>query len=61
MPPVVHAPCKVPIQLKDKLQAELREMESQGIIARVTRPKTGLTPWLLEKKKMILIARELFA
>ena len=34
VPPVVHAPRRVPIQLKDKLQAELREMESQDIIAR---------------------------
>ena len=42
VPPVVHAARRVPIQLKDKLQAELREMESQGIIARVTRP----TDWV---------------
>ena len=46
--PVVHGPRKVPIELKDKLQAELREMESQDIIAKVTQP----TDWSLEKKKM---------
>ncbi|PFX31891.1 Uncharacterized protein K02A2.6 [Stylophora pistillata] len=36
--PVVHAPRKVPIELKDKLQAELQEMENQDIIAKVTQP-----------------------
>ena len=35
-------PCKVPIELKDKLQAELCEMERQDIIARVTQP----TDWV---------------
>jgi len=35
---VVHAPRKVLIELKDKLQAELREMESQDIITKVTQP-----------------------
>ena len=38
VPPLVHAPRRETIQLKYKLQAELREMKSQGIIARVTRP-----------------------
>ena len=36
--PVVHAPRKVPIELKDRLQVELLEMESQDIIAKVTQP-----------------------
>ena len=36
VPSVVHETRKVPIQLKDKLQAKLREMESQHIIARAT-------------------------
>ena len=40
--PVVHASRKVPIELKDKLQAEFREMESQDIIAKVTQP----TDWV---------------
>ena len=39
---MVHAPRKVPIELKAKLQAELCEMESQDIIARVTQ----LTDWV---------------
>ena len=47
-PSVVHAPRKVPIELKDKLQADLCEMESQDIIARVTQP----TDMLSQKKKM---------
>ena len=42
VPPVVDAPSRVPIQLRDKLQAELREMESQDIVARVTQP----TDWV---------------
>lgn len=42
VPPVVHAPRKVPIEVKEKLQAELCEMESQDIIARVKQP----TDWV---------------
>ena len=37
--PVVYASRKVPIELKDKFQAQLREMESQDIIAKVTQPR----------------------
>ena len=52
IPPVVHAPCKVPIELKDKLQAELCEMESQDIIARVTQP----TDWV---NSLVIRGREI--
>ena len=51
MPPVVHAPRRVPIQLKDKLQAELREMESQDIIARVTRPTDWVNSLVIREKE----------
>ena len=42
------------MELKDKLQAELRETESQNIIAKVTQPTdwvNSLDPWLLEENK----------
>ena len=51
VPPVVHAPRRVPIQLKDKLQAELREMESQDIIARVTRPTDWVNSLVIREKE----------
>lgn len=51
VPPVVHAPRRVPKQLKDKLQAELREMESQDIIARVTRPTDWVNSLVIREKE----------
>ena len=48
--PVVHAPCKVPIELKDKLQVELREMESQDIIAKVTKPTDWVNSLVIREK-----------
>ena len=40
--PVVHPPRKVPIALKGKLEQELHNMESQGIISKVSEP----TKWV---------------
>ena len=51
VPLVVHAPRRVPIQLKDKLQAELHEMESQDIIARVTRPTDWVNSLVIREKE----------
>ena len=51
VPPVVHAPRRVPIQSKDKLQVELCEMESQGIIARVTRPTDWVNSLVIREKE----------
>ncbi|XP_068697311.1 uncharacterized protein [Montipora capricornis] len=49
--PVVHAPCKMPIELKDKLQVELREMpESQDIIAKVTQPTDWVNSLVIREK-----------
>ena len=45
VPAVVHAPRKVPVELKDKLWTELHELESRDIIARVTQP----TDWSILK------------
>ena len=36
--PVVHAPRKCPIQLRDEIQTELQDMENIGVIAKVTTP-----------------------
>ena len=41
----------MPIQLKDKLQAELREMESQDIIARVTQPTDWVNSLVIREKE----------
>ena len=49
--PVVHAPRKVPTELKDKLQAELREMESQDIIAKVTQPTDWVNSLVIREKE----------
>ena len=51
MPPVVHVPRKVPIELKDKLQAELGEMENQGIIARITQPTDWVNSLVIREKE----------
>ena len=51
VPPVVHAPHKIPIELKDKLQAELEEMENQGIIARVTQPTDWVNSLVIREKE----------
>ena len=51
VPPVVHAPRKIPIELKDKLQAELEEMENQGIMARVTTHRLGKLSGYKRKRK----------
>ena len=51
VPPVVHAPRRVPTQLKDKLKAELLEMESQGYIARVTRPTDWVNSLVIREKE----------
>ena len=51
VPPVVHAPRKIPIELKDKLQAELEEMENQVIIARVTQPTDWVNSLVIREKE----------
>lgn len=40
--PVVHAPRKVPVAIRDTLEMELNRLESEQIIAKVTEP----TPWV---------------
>ena len=43
--PVVHAPRKFPIHIRDELKAELDSMESQGVIKRVTAPTDSVIVW----------------
>jgi hypothetical protein len=40
--PVVHAPRRVPLELVDKLNFEINEMEKNGVIEKVTKP----TDWV---------------
>ena len=42
VPPVVHAPRKVPIALKERLKDELDRLEGMDVITPVTEP----TPWV---------------
>ena len=42
VPPIVHAPRKCPVQLKDEIKLELDHMESAGVIRKVQQP----TPWV---------------
>ena len=39
--PVVHAPRRVPVALREKVKHELERMENEGIISRVTDPGRG--------------------
>ena len=48
---MVHAPHKVPIELKDKLQVKLSEMESQNIIAKVTKPTDWVNSLVIREKE----------
>ncbi len=36
--PVIHAPRKVPIALKDRVKMELKRMEDRGVIVKQTEP-----------------------
>ncbi|XP_014673072.1 PREDICTED: uncharacterized protein LOC106813454 [Priapulus caudatus] len=42
IPPVVHAPRKTPIQLKDEIKSQIDAMEQQGVIRKVIEP----TEWV---------------
>ena len=45
--PVVHAPQRVPVALRDKLKHELREMVNDDIIALVSEPTEWVSSFLL--------------
>ncbi|XP_063628947.1 uncharacterized protein LOC134800377 [Cydia splendana] len=48
--PVVHAPRKVPIPLREKLKAKLEDMERQGIIEKVEGPTDWVNSMTIVKK-----------
>ena len=54
--PIVHAPRKVPVALRDKLKAELRRMENLDVVEKVTEPRqwvsSMVTVWKPEKLKI---------
>ena len=39
--PVVHAPRRVPVALRERVNVELKRMETEGIITKVTDPGRG--------------------
>ena len=49
--PVIHAPRKCPIQLKDELQAALNTMEKENVIKKVTRPTDWVSSLAYSRKK----------
>ena len=54
--PVVHAPRKVPVALREKVKEELRRMEKLDVIEKVTEPRAWVssmvTIWKPEKQKI---------
>ena len=50
IPPVVHAPRKIPLSLKEKLKQELARMKQQQIIAKVTEPTEWVSSLVVVQK-----------
>ena len=48
--PVVHAPRRVPLELVDKLNFELNEMEKNGVIEKVTKPTDWVNSIVIREK-----------
>ena len=51
IPPVVHAPRKVPAALRDQLQAELKRMEAMDVIEKVDHPTDWVNSLVIVEKK----------
>ena len=49
--PVVHPPCKLPATLRDRVQAELYDMESKGIIKAVNQPTAWVNSTVVNEKR----------
>ena len=50
MTPVVHAPRRCPIALKDEIKRELGTMEEMGVIPRVSRPTNWVSSLVYSRK-----------
>ena len=49
--PVIHAPRKIPIAIRDTVKEELKKMEENGIIARITEPTSWTLSMVVVPKK----------
>ena len=49
--PVIHPPRKIPAALRDKVQHELQQMESQGVIKRVNEPTKWVNSMVVNEKR----------
>ena len=49
--PMIHAPRKCPIHLRDEIEEELKTMESQGIIRKVSEPTEWVSSIVYIRKK----------
>ncbi|XP_014673091.1 PREDICTED: uncharacterized protein LOC106813467 [Priapulus caudatus] len=50
IPPVVHAPRKTPIQMKDEINTQLDQLVKQGVIRRVTEPSEWVSSLTYSRK-----------
>ena len=48
--PVIHAPRRCPIHIRDELKRELDSMEAQGVIAKVTEPTQWVNSMVIARK-----------
>ena len=49
--PVIHAPRKCPIHLKDELKQELDDMEQKGVIKKMTEPTDWVSSTVISRRK----------
>ena len=49
--PVIHAPRKIPVAIRDTVKEELKKMEENGIIARITEPTSWVSSMVVVPKK----------
>ena len=49
--PVIHAPCKCPIHLKDELKQELDDIEQRSVIKKMTEPTDWVSSIVISRRK----------
>lgn len=52
--PVMHAPRRIPIAIRDTVKEELKKMEENGIIATITEPTSWTSSMVVVPKKHII-------